>query len=115
MARKQASSSLLGRWARFVHRRRGTVIGAWVVALVALIALSSVYGGEFDSGFAMPGTESQKAIDLFRTQRVLEPRHTRRTVCDLLSDARIADRPDSLCVQPWPQCLVGWRADTVVA
>src|SRR5688572_20259784 len=64
MARTQPRISLLERWARFAHRRRGRVIGVWVAALVGIIALSAVYGGEFDSGFEMPGTESQEAIDL---------------------------------------------------
>jgi RND superfamily putative drug exporter len=35
----------------------------WAVGLVALIALSTMYGGEYDSGFSIPGTESQDAVD----------------------------------------------------
>jgi RND superfamily putative drug exporter len=64
MARSQPRTSLLERWARFAHRRRGRVIGVWMAALVAVLTLSAFYGGEFDSGFEMPGTESQEAIDL---------------------------------------------------
>ncbi len=63
MARTQPRTSLLERWARFAHRRRGRVITIWVAALVGLIALSAMYGGEYDSGFSIPGTESQDAVD----------------------------------------------------
>jgi len=52
------------RWARFSHRRRGIVIGSWFAILAGLITLMVTAGGEFSSGFEIPGTESQKAIDL---------------------------------------------------
>ncbi len=63
MARSTPKQPLLERWARFAHRRRGRVIATWFAALVALIVLSATAGGEFDSGFSIPGTESQDAVD----------------------------------------------------
>ncbi|HSE46762.1 MAG TPA: MMPL family transporter, partial [Gemmatimonadales bacterium] len=76
MASSPASRSLLERWARFAHRRRGRVIATWAAILVALIAAQVAFAGEFDSGFDMPGTESQKAIDL------LEERYPARAGSD---------------------------------
>ena len=55
---------MLERWALFTHRRRGTVMGAWVVAVVALVFGMINFGGEFSSDFSLPGSESQKAFDL---------------------------------------------------
>ena len=68
MALSPRRTSILERWARLAHRRRGRVIGAWVVALIALMALQVSFAGDFDSGFEMPGTESQEAIDLLQTR-----------------------------------------------
>ncbi|MBE0611243.1 MAG: MMPL family transporter [Dehalococcoidia bacterium] len=56
--------SLLERWARFTHRRRGTVIVSWIVFLVALVFALTRFGGEFSTEFSLPGSESQRARDL---------------------------------------------------
>ncbi len=76
MARSQPRQGLLERWARFSHRRRGRVITVWIVALVAVFASGIIFAGEFDSGFDIPGTESQKALDL------LEDRNPERAGSD---------------------------------
>jgi RND superfamily putative drug exporter len=69
MARnRNKNAPLLDRWARLAYRRRGRVIGAWVFGLIALVVLQVAFAGEFDSGFEMPGTESQDAIDLLETR-----------------------------------------------
>ena len=67
MAARKASPSrpsALERWARFTHRRRGTVIGVWVVVLAALVVGMMRFGGEFSSDFSLPGSESQRGLDL---------------------------------------------------
>lgn len=56
--------SLLERWARFTHRRRGFVIASWIVFLVALVFTLNRFGGEFSTEFSLPGSESQRARDL---------------------------------------------------
>lgn len=56
--------SALESWARFTHRRRGTVILSWIVLLAALIVALSRFGGEFSTEFSLPGSESQRALDL---------------------------------------------------
>jgi len=65
MARSaSAKPPLLERWARFTHRRRGTVMGAWAAGVVILVFSMIQWGGEFSSEFSLPGSESQKAADL---------------------------------------------------
>lgn len=54
---------LLHRIGRFSYRRAWLVIAAWVIALGALIGLGLGLGGQLKDSFAIPGTESQTAID----------------------------------------------------
>jgi len=55
---------MLERLARTMYRRRRTVLGVWIFALVGLFALSGAVGGAFKTEFKLPGTESQAAYDL---------------------------------------------------
>ncbi len=85
------NQSLLERWARFTHRRRGTVMGAWVVAVAALVFGMINFSGEFSSDFSLPGSESQKALDL------LEERYPARAGAEadlLFEDSRGIDDPE---------------------
>src|SRR5262245_46494156 len=68
MTSRQPRGSLLDRWARLAHRRRGRVLAVWAAVLVAMIALQAVFAGDYDSGFDMPGTESQRAVDLLEAR-----------------------------------------------
>ena len=68
--------SWLERWARFTHRRRGTVIVSWIVFLVALVFALTRFGGEFSTEFSLPGSEvpagarpSRRALSLPRRWR----------------------------------------------
>ncbi len=56
--------NLLGRLGRGAARRKWWVLGAWVLALVAIGIGSSASGGGLRDTFAIPGTDSQKAVDL---------------------------------------------------
>jgi putative drug exporter of the RND superfamily len=49
--------------ARFCIRRRLIVIGVWVVAAVALVAISQRMGDNTSDDLSLPGTNSQKATD----------------------------------------------------
>lgn len=53
----------LHRIGRFAFRRAWYVIGAWVLALGALLGAGLGLGGQLQESYAIPGTESQAAID----------------------------------------------------
>ncbi|MET0626871.1 MAG: MMPL family transporter [Acidimicrobiia bacterium] len=55
---------MLERLARTMYRRRKTVLGVWIVALIGIFMLSGAVGGAFKTEFKLPGTESQEAYDL---------------------------------------------------
>jgi RND superfamily putative drug exporter len=54
---------MLTRLARVCYRRRWLVLVGWGGVLVALVALSSAFGGQFVNDFTLPGSESQAASD----------------------------------------------------
>jgi RND superfamily putative drug exporter len=54
----------LNRLADFSYRRRGTVVLAWIGALVVLIGLGSSLKGEYEADYNTPGSESKAASDL---------------------------------------------------
>lgn len=56
----------LGRWARFAHRRRWYVIGAWALALSALVVGWNTSGGAYSNNFKLPGSEAIAAEDLLQ-------------------------------------------------
>ena len=53
----------LHRIGRFAFRRAWLVIGAWALALGALLGAGLGLGGQLQESYAIPGTESQAAID----------------------------------------------------
>ncbi len=57
-------STLLYRLARFACRRRRLVLGAWVAAAIAAIAIATASGGKTNDTFTIPGTESQNAANI---------------------------------------------------
>jgi RND superfamily putative drug exporter len=57
-------ATLLYRIGRFAARRSIAVIIGWVVLLGLAIAGAGALGGTMSSSFAIPGTESQQAIDM---------------------------------------------------
>jgi RND superfamily putative drug exporter len=54
----------LAHWS-FRHRR--LVVAGWLLAAVAVLALSSASGSKFNSNFNLPGTDSQAAVSLLHT------------------------------------------------
>jgi RND superfamily putative drug exporter len=58
-------SSLLARIARVLTHRWKRTLAASVATLVVLIAIAASAGGPAADDFKIPGTESQKALDLF--------------------------------------------------
>jgi len=60
--------TVMERWARFVYRRKWLVLAAWVAILVAGGATARSIGGEFQTEFSLPGSESQRANDLLKAR-----------------------------------------------
>ena len=58
------STSLLARWSRFAARRRWSVLGGWLVVLIAFIALSSAAGGNFVDTFEIPGVPADRELEI---------------------------------------------------
>src|ERR1700710_1297016 len=56
-------ATLLYRLGRFSFRRKWTVIGTWLVLLVAILGGGIALGGHTYESFAIPRTESQQALD----------------------------------------------------
>ncbi|MDQ1605783.1 MAG: putative drug exporter of the superfamily, partial [Microbacteriaceae bacterium] len=56
-------ATLLYRLGRFAYRRAWTVIGVWIVLFIAVLGGGIALGGQTQESFAIPGTESQNALD----------------------------------------------------
>ena len=56
-------ATALYRLGRLAYRRSWTVIGVWLVLLVGILGGSVALGGQTQESFAIPGTESQNALD----------------------------------------------------
>lgn len=56
-------ATLLYRLGRFSFRRAWTVIAAWAVVAAVALGTGLALGGQMQESFAIPGTESQAAID----------------------------------------------------
>ena len=50
--------------ARWSFRHRWAVVSGWVMLLVALVGISTVVGSNYRNDFALPGTDSQQAVNL---------------------------------------------------
>src|SRR5437588_9262315 len=55
----------LGGW---TYDRRRTVVAIWVAVLVALGVLAAAFGGHVSNSFSVPGTESQRALNLLNKE-----------------------------------------------
>lgn len=56
-------ATLLYRLGRFSYRQAWVVIGVWLVLVVGVLGASAALGGKTQESFAIPGTESQMALD----------------------------------------------------
>jgi len=57
-------ATLLFRLGRFAYKRALLVLVAWVILAAGALAGGVALGGQLQDSYAIPGTESQKAIDL---------------------------------------------------
>jgi putative drug exporter of the RND superfamily len=58
------NTSRLARLADITYRRRGRVVLAWIVLLVAVLAIVPRFAGDFSTEFGTPASESKEARDL---------------------------------------------------
>jgi RND superfamily putative drug exporter len=96
------------RLARLTMTHRRLVVAAWIAAAIGVLAVSSTVGSRVSGNFTLPGTDSQRALDLLQQrfpaqagdadQIVLRARSgsitdrsTRRTVSTMI--ARVAQLP----------------------
>ncbi|HLZ71913.1 MAG TPA: MMPL family transporter [Dehalococcoidia bacterium] len=97
-----ASPGALARWARFAVRHRKAVVIAWGLALVLLIGMVIPFGGSFASDFSLPGTESQKALDLLKSRFPTQAGDSARIVFQAksgINDPEIKARIDGVLLQ----------------
>jgi RND superfamily putative drug exporter len=59
-------SNMLYRWGSFAASHAWGVIGAWIVAAVLVVGASSTLGEQMEDSFAVPGLDSQVAVDLLQ-------------------------------------------------
>ena len=59
----------MARWTRSVIRHRRPIIAAWLVLFVLGGAAASNLGGLLSNRFSVPGSDSERGLDL---QRILE-------------------------------------------
>ncbi len=57
-------SHLLYRMGRFAARKPWTVVGAWLLVAVIVVGASATVGKDLEDSFAVPGLDSQDALDL---------------------------------------------------
>src|SRR6266550_2075373 len=55
------------RLASLSHDRRRVIVAVWIAAIAAALALAAGAGGGYVNNFTLPGTESQRALDLLNT------------------------------------------------
>src|SRR5918999_2075393 len=98
-------SSLLARLARtLTHHWKRSLAGAIVV--VVLLGAAAGAGGEAADDFSIPGTESQKALDLFRAHSPAFA-GADSTLVFTVEDGRVTDAGPRAAVNGAPQDLRG--------
>jgi RND superfamily putative drug exporter len=76
--------------AAFAYDRRRLVMGAWIAAIAAALVLAVGAGGGFVNNFTLPGTESQRALDLLE-QRFPEQSGDSSQIVFAVRDGRLTD------------------------
>ena len=59
-------TTYLYRWGRFAASRPWTVIGGWLIASILVVGASIGFGSTMEDSFAVPGLDSQAAVDLLQ-------------------------------------------------
>jgi RND superfamily putative drug exporter len=101
-------SSSLYRLGRFAAHRPWTVIGAWLVVSVLMVAAASAFGQKLEESFGAPGVDSQQATDLLAAARSDQVGLTAQVVVTPLDDrATFFDSPDAQAALKQIQAAAG--------
>ncbi|MEA2445807.1 MAG: putative drug exporter of the superfamily, partial [Thermoleophilales bacterium] len=76
--------------ATFAYDRRRLVVAAWIASIAAAAALAVGAGGGFVNNFTLPGTESQRALDLLK-QRFPQQSGDSSQIVFAVRDGRLTD------------------------
>jgi len=89
--------------ARWCFRRRYSVIGIWVVALIALGGVVGVVGSAYSDQFSLPGTESTKALNLLQSDSSAQAGDSDQIVLHVtngtIKDAAVQQRVSGMLTQ----------------
>jgi RND superfamily putative drug exporter len=72
-------------------RRRWTVLGIWLVALVGMLVLSQSVGTAYSNSFTLPNTESTQAISLLKSAAPAQSGDTEQIVFQTSNGKKVAD------------------------
>ena len=61
-------NAALERLGRLAARRHWTVIGAWLIVLIGLLAARHAFGGEYVNYYTVPGSSSSRGVDTLNSQ-----------------------------------------------
>src|SRR3954449_6855137 len=67
-AHERLSSGALARWARAQATRPWRTVFAWIGIVIGLIVIVIAFGGGLRDKFEIPGSETQKAVDLIESE-----------------------------------------------
>jgi RND superfamily putative drug exporter len=89
-------SNALYRLGRFAAGHPWRVLGAWLVVAVLVIGASETVGGDLTDEFALPGSDSQQAIDLLTEAQSDSAGLTAEVVVTPPGDGSFVDSPEAL-------------------
>ncbi|MEI8081371.1 MAG: MMPL family transporter [Actinomycetes bacterium] len=61
-------SKYLYRWGRFAASHAWSIIAAWIIAAVLVVAASATFGEKMEGSFVVPGLDSQTAVELLQAK-----------------------------------------------
>src|SRR4051812_20077838 len=105
-SRRNSVSAFLYRLGRSCARHPFRVIGAWLVAAVAIVALQGAAGGHYDNRVRIPGVEAQRAADVLTARFPAQSGKTARIVFHT-NDGRLDDSGHRPAIESARQKLAG--------
>ena len=90
-------SVYLYRLARWCFRRRWTVLGAWLVAVIATVVIAQAGGGKTSNTVTIPGTEAQQVVSILQ-QKLPAASGGSTQVVFAVQDGSITDAADTAAV-----------------
>jgi RND superfamily putative drug exporter len=106
-------SAFLYRLGRSCARHPFRVLGAWLVAAIAIVGLQGAAGGRYDNNIRIPGVEAQSAADVLTARFATQSGKTARIVFHT-TDGRLDDSAHAAAVQSARQRLASGHHVTAV-